>query len=214
MNAGLYRGKLTKWKDDRGFGFIQPVDDSPEVFLHISALKDSSRRPIVGDTIYYHIARKDGKVYASYAFILGARLKQDSQSSLSNQKTTAQTQNSYPSLVLKVVALSILPAMGMAQFSLKTGNPLVFIMYILMSLVSFSMYANDKSCAKQGKWRTPEQSLLLCDFFGGWLGGFFAQQKLRHKVSKQSYQVRFWLIVVMHYAFWLFWLIASNHSSS
>nr|WP_284525876.1 cold shock domain-containing protein [Microcystis panniformis] len=35
MQSGLRSGKLTKWKDERGFGFIQPVDGSQEVLaLH------------------------------------------------------------------------------------------------------------------------------------------------------------------------------------
>ncbi|NJL23611.1 MAG: cold shock domain-containing protein [Leptolyngbyaceae cyanobacterium SM1_3_5] len=33
------KGKLSKWNDDRGFGFISPSDGSKAVFLHISALK-------------------------------------------------------------------------------------------------------------------------------------------------------------------------------
>lgn len=45
MQPGLRSGKLTKWKDERGFGFIQPVDGSQEVFLHISEVKDATRRP-------------------------------------------------------------------------------------------------------------------------------------------------------------------------
>ena len=36
MQPGLRNGKLIKWKDERGFGFIQPVDGSKQVFLHIS----------------------------------------------------------------------------------------------------------------------------------------------------------------------------------
>ncbi len=53
MQPGLHSGKLTKWKDERGFGFIQPVDGSQEVFLHISEVKDATRRPQEDDTIYY-----------------------------------------------------------------------------------------------------------------------------------------------------------------
>ena len=75
MQSGLRSGKLTKWKDERGFGFIQPVDGSQEVFLHISEVKDATRRPQENDTIYYQcIVDSDGKVRAYNAFILGARL--------------------------------------------------------------------------------------------------------------------------------------------
>jgi cold shock CspA family protein len=39
MQPGLRSGKLTKWKDERGFGFIQPVDGSQEVFYIFLKLK-------------------------------------------------------------------------------------------------------------------------------------------------------------------------------
>jgi cold shock CspA family protein len=72
MKPILRKGQLIKWKDDKGFGFIKPDDDSKEVFLHISALKRSSRRPKVGDIIYYNLTTEaDGKVRASNVSIKG-----------------------------------------------------------------------------------------------------------------------------------------------
>jgi uncharacterized membrane protein YsdA (DUF1294 family)/cold shock CspA family protein len=210
MKPGLRRGQLTKWKDDRGFGFIQPADGSPEVFLHISELKDASRRPIIGDTIYYHVAEQDGKVRASNAFILGARLKPVLQSSPSSNRATVQAEPLYSFPVLETVLLSVLPIVGAIHFLLKTGNPFPLILYGVMGLASFALYADDKSRAKQGAWRTPEKTLILCDLAGGWIGGFIAQRRLNHKVSKSSYQGAFWLVVAMHYMFWLWWLIASK----
>ncbi len=210
MKSGLRRGQLIKWKDDRGFGFIHPADGSSEVFLHISELKDASRRPTVGDTIYYHVAEQDGKVRASNAFILGARLKPVSQSSPSSNKFTRQTGSLYPFPVLEAVLLSIFPMIGAIHFLLKTGNPLLLILYGPMGLASFILYADDKSRAKRGAWRTPENTLILCDLAGGWIGGFIAQRRLNHKVSKISYQGAFWVVVAMHYIFWLWWLIASK----
>ncbi|PZO21288.1 MAG: hypothetical protein DCF25_04920 [Leptolyngbya foveolarum] len=73
MNPTLKRGQLTIWKDERGFGFIQPADGGQDVFLHISVLKTSTRRPQVGDTIYYRAITKGKKVRACEAFISGAR---------------------------------------------------------------------------------------------------------------------------------------------
>lgn len=68
----IFKGKLKRWDDDRGFGFIIPENGNDEVFIHISALKNMSRRPVVGDVILYqlHIGN-DGKSKAANAKIDG-----------------------------------------------------------------------------------------------------------------------------------------------
>lgn len=72
MKPGLKKGKITTWKDDRGFGFIKPDDGGQDVFLHIRALKGAARRPRVGDTILYQpVAESTGKIRAAKASIPG-----------------------------------------------------------------------------------------------------------------------------------------------
>lgn len=203
MQPGLRSGKLTKWKDERGFGFIQPVDGSQEVFLHISEVKDATRRPQENDTIYYHcVVDSDGKVRACNAFILGARNKSASSSNHANPSDSIIS--SFP--IVEVVLLSLLPLAGAIHFTWTTHNPLPLVLYPVMSLVTYTLYADDKSRAKRKDWRIPEQTLHLCEFTGGWLGGFIAQRVLRHKSQKESYQAAFWVIVIIHYIAWLFWL--------
>jgi cold shock CspA family protein len=72
MKPALRKGQLIKWDDDRGFGFIKSSDGSKQVFLHISAFKGASRRPKIGDTIFYELTTEaDGKVRACNASIEG-----------------------------------------------------------------------------------------------------------------------------------------------
>ncbi len=72
MKPSLNKGELIKWNDDRGFGFIKPSEGSKEVFLHISVMKTTSRRPKVGDIIFYELVTgADGKIRASGASIQG-----------------------------------------------------------------------------------------------------------------------------------------------
>lgn len=207
METSLSKGKLIKWKDERGFGFIQPIDGSQEVFLHISEIGDSTRRPQIGDTICYHpIIDQDKKVRASKAFILGARNKSTSLSASSNSKPVLPTTNKYPFPIFETLLLSILPLFGSINFVLSVYNPIPLILYPIMSLLTFWLYAEDKLRAKQERWRISEQTLHLCELLGGWLGGFVAQRTLRHKNIKGSYQFVFWTIVALHMAFWLTWL--------
>lgn len=72
MKPSLNKGQLVKWNDDRGFGFIKPSESGKDVFLHISAIKTTGRRPKVGDTIFYELVTEtDGKIRASGASIQG-----------------------------------------------------------------------------------------------------------------------------------------------
>lgn len=77
--------------------------------------------------------------------------------------------------------------------------------YLVTSLSCFVAYAIDKSAARNGGWRTPERTLLLLGLVGGWPGGVLAQQWLRHKTTKRSFQQMFWFTVVANVAGFL-WL--------
>ncbi len=211
MKTNLYSGKLKKWKDDRGFGFIQPRDGSQEVYLHISELKDSTRRPQENDTIYYYtIVESNGKIRACNAFISGARIKStSSSSSLSNNVASDRSPNtSFP--IAKMILPLLLPGFGTAHFILITKNPLPLIIYVVMSLLTYALYADDKSRAKRKQWRTPEQTLHLFELAGGWIGGFLAQRILRHKNRKSTYQLVFWTIVFIHQIAWVYWFLLSR----
>ncbi len=99
------KGVLKTWKDDRGFGFIKPEDGSEDIFIHISALKGSSRRPHRGDIIYYQVEQSDdGKLKAINAGIEGV-------------EKVAQSGGSKKWLWLAV--LFLIAVGGIAAYSLK-----------------------------------------------------------------------------------------------
>ena len=67
------KGTLSKWIDDKGFGFLTPENGKKEIFVHISAFdRNIPRRPIVGDIIFYHVKiDENGKSKAYDAVIEG-----------------------------------------------------------------------------------------------------------------------------------------------
>ncbi len=72
----MYKGQLKSWKDDKGFGFIQSSELSQDTFIHISTLKAMSRKPKVGDFIYFQVGKQtDGKVKAINCRIEGVAAK-------------------------------------------------------------------------------------------------------------------------------------------
>jgi len=58
----MQTGKLVRWNDQKGFGFIKPIQGGRDIFIHITALKGMPRKPIIGDTIIYQVhTDNDGK---------------------------------------------------------------------------------------------------------------------------------------------------------
>lgn len=67
-------GKLVKWNDERGFGFIEPSSGTEEVFVHVSAFPCDNVRPRVGEFISFDIdQRADGKKQALRVMRPGTR---------------------------------------------------------------------------------------------------------------------------------------------
>lgn len=54
----IEKGKLVRWFDDKGFGFIKQDNGKGDIFIHISALRGMSRKPVIGDVIHYQISNQ------------------------------------------------------------------------------------------------------------------------------------------------------------
>ncbi|WP_439655571.1 DUF1294 domain-containing protein [Sulfitobacter aquimarinus] len=67
-----------------------------------------------------------------------------------------------------------------------------------MNLATYRQFASDKQAAIAKDQRTPEATLLWWAAIGGWAGAKYAQQKLRHKSSKEPFRSQLNLIGVKH----------------
>lgn len=76
----------------------------------------------------------------------------------------------------------------------------LLLLYFGASGITFLVYALDKSAARRDRWRTRESTLHLLSLIGGWPGALAAQQLLRHKSAKPSFQAVFWLTVAVNVA--------------
>ena len=68
--------------------------------------------------------------------------------------------------------------------------------YLAVSVVTFGLYAIDKSAAIDNRSRISERTLIVWGILGGWPGAIIAQQLLRHKSMKRSFRSTFWWSVV------------------
>lgn len=82
----------------------------------------------------------------------------------------------------------------------------ILLYMLLMSIVTFILYAADKRKAEKGKWRIRESTLILFSFLGGSVGAMFGMFSLRHKTKHVKFLVLVPLSLLIHVAI-LAWLI-------
>lgn len=178
------KGTLTSWNDDRGFGFITPFAGGKQVFVYIKAFSNCNRRPEINQVVTYSLSSDNkGRTCAVKVCLPGNRL------SINTKRINSSLSIAGASFFLTIVGAAVL----------TTKIPtLIFVIYMAASLITFIMYAVDKSAARRGVWRTSESTLHLLSLVGGWPGALVAQQKLRHKSKKQSFLLIFWVTVLVN----------------
>ena len=190
-----YKGKITNWKDDQGFGFIAPNGGGKEVFVHIKSFANRQRRPVVNEIVTYELeADADGRAPAKSVAFAGERVPSATSSGRSNV-----------SLILAAAFLVFVTGsafVGKLPFA-------VLGLYLIASALAFVAYALDKSAARNDQWRTNEGTLHLFALVGGWPGALAAQRLLHHKSKKRSFQIVFWATVVLNCGT-LGWLYSSS----
>jgi len=81
----------------------------------------------------------------------------------------------------------------------------MIILYSLLSTITFVVYGFDKLAAERGGKRVRERTLHLLALCGGWPGALAGQQIFRHKTRNRTFQVDFWLIVLLNIALLTGW---------
>nr|WP_180206452.1 DUF1294 domain-containing protein [Pseudomonas sp. SbOxS1]NYU06692.1 DUF1294 domain-containing protein [Pseudomonas sp. SbOxS1] len=105
--------------------------------------------------------------------------------------------------LLMFAMLCALPLFGSMSLWLQGGSLIPLAAYGIVSVLAFLLYWSDKRKARFDHWRTPENVLHALEFAGGWPGALLAQQVFRHKTRKVSFQLVFWIIVLLHQVFWI-----------
>ncbi|WP_417849573.1 DUF1294 domain-containing protein [Thalassoglobus sp.] len=180
-----HQGKLTRWKDEQGYGFIVPDEGGDDIFVHIKSFKYRQPRPVENDIVSYVVATDpDGRLQAEQVV-------------LPNRKRSRRRSYVQPcsfNFIFAALFFAFLITMSAAH---RLPVEMVSV-YLIMSAVSFSAYAIDKRAAIHRNWRTPETTLHLLDLFCGWPGGLVAQPALQHKTSKKPFLFTTWFVVILN----------------
>ena len=72
----------------------------------------------------------------------------------------------------------------------------LIIYFIIINLITFFTMWLDKRKAKKGKWRIPENTLLLLVILGGGIGGIAGMYIFHHKTQKAKFVIGFPIILI------------------
>ncbi|HEY0377747.1 MAG TPA: cold shock and DUF1294 domain-containing protein [Pyrinomonadaceae bacterium] len=182
------QGRIAKWNDERGFGFIDPSEGGKPVFAHISSFPRSDRRPSLNEAVSYTPAFDSrGRPQAKdVRFIVSSR-------SASPMRQIPRTGITVPIAfaISFLVALAVLAAVGWLDVSWLA-------LYYGASIITYGSYARDKTAAQNARRRIPESTLHLMSLVGGWPGALIAQVLLRHKTRKSSFLMGYWFTVIVN----------------
>lgn len=68
------QGKIIKWKDDKGFGFVTPDDGGKDIFIHKRSFIKRSQKPEVGAIVTFEkVSTLEGKTQGIDILFLGQR---------------------------------------------------------------------------------------------------------------------------------------------
>lgn len=191
-----FTGTLKTWNDDRGFGFIEPAQGGQELFVHIKAFPSGTGRPSVGQELTFEVETAPNGKKRAHSVQYPVR---------SRGRVAPRGESAAPWTLARMLVLPAFAAVYVYVGWRWGFRPPVLLGYVGMSLVAFVAYGLDKSAAISGNWRTSESTLHLLSLAGGWPGALLAQQTLRHKTSKQSFVVVFWLTVGINVAAFVAW---------
>ncbi len=74
---------------------------------------------------------------------------------------------------------------------------ILIIWLVLINLIAFVMFGDDKKRAKCGRWRIPERRLFLSALLGGSLGALAGMKLFRHKTKHWYFRLGIPLILLL-----------------
>lgn len=181
------QGAVVKWNEDKGFGFIEPSDGGPDLFVHYDCFVHQARRPQVGDTVSFEReTNKEGKSRANRVLFAGER--------------DPRRMDRLLDTVYSLCSFAFLACMAIMVYA-KILAPFLLLLYVGFSALTFFLYWYDKRKARKDEWRIAENTLHSFSLMGGWPGALLAQRFFHHKSRKRSFQLIFIMTITLNITF-------------
>jgi uncharacterized membrane protein YsdA (DUF1294 family)/cold shock CspA family protein len=190
-----FEGVLVQWNDERGFGFLEPVQGGQQIFAHIKSFSTNGRPKLNQRYVFKVETNHQGKKRA-----FNVRPCQSVSKSNLNRPNKSRINNDAPAQ-WGIATLFVIPLFVVVYVlcaSLFKVPRYTFAVYVASSFLLFMMYVMDKAAAKSNQRRIPESNLHAIALLSGWPGALIAQQFLRHKSVKAEFRQVFWATVVLN----------------
>lgn len=184
-------GYIVRWDDARGFGFIRVDCCDTEVFFHISAFAYVQQRPQLGASVVFTAVKTDEGWRATRVTLLQDRcflLDEHCPDAPAPRLCMPQWTKIWQSLAFG----------GIWLYWSALCSPVFLMIDVILSLLTFCLYRQDKVAALQNRWRIRESTLHFWAFLGGWPGALLARYIFRHKTKKKHFVLLFWLGVLLN----------------
>lgn len=105
------QGKVIKWFDDKGYGFLSSDDGNEQIFSHISAFPKLEKRPLAGEKVTFQLVKDDTKGFQAKNVLYVNR--PTSISASGNIKKTKSPINYF----LVIFVISVITVIGFGTFT-------------------------------------------------------------------------------------------------
>jgi len=167
------QGIVINYNEEKGYGFIKTSEEEENVFVHIKEVNNASLLE-VGQSVEFEVISTP-KGLAAVNVKAGTKVKS-------------------PYLTFGIASL----VMIVLLFSLLMNHTQALISYLIaMNVTTFLLYGYDKFISSTEKLRVPELNLQVLALLGGSPAALLAQKFFRHKTIKGSFQIVYWVIVVL-----------------
>ena len=166
------QGYIIHFNEEKGYGFIRSDEHEENIFVHISAVKNSETLD-QGQAVDFNI-KKTKKGLSALNVIAGKK-------------------QSSPYLIFGLISLFTIIAIVIYASQYMQ----ILIAYLLaINITTFALYGYDKYISSSEKLRVPELNLQILSLLGGSPAALLAQKFFRHKTVKGSFQIVYWVIVL------------------